>query len=123
MLQFRRPGWQKHKVAPEGKGLAARIAARWASLWSITVIDTRPLLLGFALCAGVITCFAQPAEPALLACIAVTLAIGAAGFAGLDIDRCVRRLHYGHVRNGRRDCASDKISRPAGDAGRMGQGG
>jgi competence protein ComEC len=29
MLQMRRPGWQKHKVAPEGKGLAQAIAALW----------------------------------------------------------------------------------------------
>ena len=57
MLQFRRPGWQKHKVAAEGKGLAPAIAAVWGSLWPIAEIDSRPLLFGFSLCGGVIVCF------------------------------------------------------------------
>jgi competence protein ComEC len=74
MLQLRRPGWQKHKVAPEGKGLAPAIAALWGSLWSIAEIDTRPLLLGFSLCVGAIGYFSMPAEPVLWHCVIVTLA-------------------------------------------------
>ena len=77
MLQMRRPGWQKHKVAPEGKGLAARIAALWASLWSITEIDTRPLLLGFSLCAGVIVYFSRKTEPLIWPCVVATIIAGA----------------------------------------------
>ena len=74
MLWARRPGWQKHKVAPDGKGLAPAIAAAWASLWSIAGIDTRPMLFGFAVCAGAVAYFIQPSEPALLTCIAATFA-------------------------------------------------
>ena len=77
MLQLRRPGWQKHKVASEGKGAAPAIAAAWRGLWSIGTIDTRPMLFGFALCAGVVVYFAEPAEPPLWPCIAVTIAVGA----------------------------------------------
>lgn len=76
MQKVRRPGWQKHKVAPEGKRLAPAIAAVWGSLWSITEIDSRPLLLGFSLCAGVIAYFAQSAEPLVWPCIAATIAAG-----------------------------------------------
>lgn len=76
MLRLRRPGWHKHKVAPEGKGAAHRIAAFWYNLWSITAIDTRPMLLGFSLCAGVLVYFAVPAEPALLPCFAATISAG-----------------------------------------------
>ncbi|MEZ6000687.1 ComEC/Rec2 family competence protein [Hyphomonas sp.] len=77
MLQLRRPGWQKHKVAPEGKGLAPAIAAMWASLWSIAEIDTRPLLLGFSLCAGVVAYFSLMIEPVLWHCFLITLAVSA----------------------------------------------
>jgi hypothetical protein len=65
MLWERRPGWQKHKVATEGKGLAPAIAAAWDSLWSIAAIDSRPLLLGFSLCAGVVVYFSLSTEPSL----------------------------------------------------------
>jgi len=72
MLWSRRPGWQKHKVAAEGKGAAPAIAALWGSLWSIAGIDTRPLLLGFALCVGAALYFGQPSEPDLLPCALAT---------------------------------------------------
>lgn len=72
MLWERRPGWQKHKVATEGKGLAPAIAAAWDSLWSIAAIDSRPLLLGFSLCAGVMVYFSQPTEPPLYPCLLIT---------------------------------------------------
>ena len=77
MLQLRRPGWQKHKVAPEGKRLGPAIAALSGSLWSITEIDTRPLLLGFSLCVGVIVYFSMPFEPVLWQCLAAATAVGA----------------------------------------------
>jgi competence protein ComEC len=72
MLWERRPGWQKHKVATEGKGLAPAIAAAWDSLWSIAAIDSRPLLLGFSLCAGVVVYFSQSTEPPLYPCLLIT---------------------------------------------------
>ena len=76
MLQFRRPGWQKHKVAAEGKRLGPAIAALWGSLWSIAEIDSRPLLLGFSLCGGVIVYFAQSSEPLIWQCLLATFAAG-----------------------------------------------
>ncbi len=78
MQKLRRPGWQKHKVGPEGKRLGPAIAALWDSLWSITEIDSRPLLLGFSLCAGVIVYFSQASEPLVWPCIAATITVGAA---------------------------------------------
>ena len=72
MLWERRPGWQKHKVATEGKGLAPAIAAAWDSLWSIAAIDSRPLLLGFSLCAGVVVYFSQSTEPPLYPWLLIT---------------------------------------------------
>ena len=77
MLRVRRPGWQKHKVAAEGKGAADAIAATWHSLWSIAAIDTRPMLFGFALCAGAVTYFSQPVEPALPLMTGVTITVAA----------------------------------------------
>ena len=76
MLRLRRPGWQKHKVAPEGKGAARRIAAFWHNLWSIAAIDSRPILFGFALCAGAVAYFAVPSEPPLFPALAVTVTAG-----------------------------------------------
>ncbi|KCZ87749.1 ComEC/Rec2 family competence protein [Hyphomonas jannaschiana] len=76
MLQFRRPGWQKHKVAAEGKGLAPAIAAVWGSLWSIAEIDSRPLLLGFSLCGGVIVYFSLSNEPLIWPCLLATIGAG-----------------------------------------------
>lgn len=71
MLWERRPGWQKHKVATEGKRLAPAIAAAWESLWSIAAIDARPLLLGFSLCAGVVAYVSELAEPPLSSCLLI----------------------------------------------------
>ena len=76
MLWSRRPGWQKHKVAAEGKGAAPAIAALWGSLWSVAAIDTRPLLFGFSLCAGAVLYFGQQSEPPLMPCLLTT--VGAA---------------------------------------------
>nr|WP_321441085.1 ComEC/Rec2 family competence protein [uncultured Hyphomonas sp.] len=76
MLQFRRPGWQKHKVAAEGKGLAPAIAAVWRSLWSIAEIDSRPLLLGFSLCGGVIAYFSLSNEPLIWPCLIAAFVAG-----------------------------------------------
>lgn len=76
MLQMRRPGWEKHKVAPEGKGLAPAIAAVWTSLWSIAAIDSRPLLFAFSLCAGVVVYFSQQNEPAMGICLLATISAG-----------------------------------------------
>ena len=76
MLQSRRPGWQKHKVAAEGKGLAPAIAAVWGSLWSIAEIDSRPLLLGFSLCGGVIVYFTLSNEPLIWPCFIATFVAG-----------------------------------------------
>lgn len=80
MLWARRPGWQKHKVASEGKGLAPAIAAAWDSLWSIAAIDSRPLMFGFALCGGVVAYFAQTQEPPLWLCVSATAVAGSAYF-------------------------------------------
>ena len=77
MQKLRRPGWQKHKVAAEGKGLAPAIAAVWGSLWSIAEIDSRPLLLGFSLCAGVIVYFSRKTEPLIWPCVVATIIAGA----------------------------------------------
>ncbi|KCZ83574.1 ComEC/Rec2-like protein [Hyphomonas adhaerens MHS-3] len=85
MQKLRRPGWQKHKVGPEGKRLGPAIAALWDSLWSITEIDSRPLLLGFSLCAGVIVYFSQSAEPLVWPCVAATIAAGAVYLAARAI--------------------------------------